>query len=230
MSPRVPFRDYRRRHAAFLAAAVVVALTTLGVDGWLMSRREAYGQEIHRLRSGMSDAERKRSDAILASKEKQLQMMMVLVRRQAKWDKEIHLAVSVDSGRMYLEREGALLREFPVEVGPARRVGLPPDTVHLAVPRGTRAVQSVLTDSSGWEMPRWIYADRGIPVPADRGVRGGLGPVGIVLDGGTLIYSFPREGPLNDSSYVLPGGIRARAEDLRAIVPNLTRGTTVYFY
>ena len=52
----------------------------------------------------------------------------------------------------------------------------------------------------------------------------------IRLDGGTVIYTLPSVGPLNDSNYVLPGAIRVRASDLKAIVPNLRPGVAVYFY
>lgn len=224
------FRQYRRRHPAFISAIAIVILGFLALDGWLVYKRTAYGQEIARLRSGMNEFERKRSDAILDSRERQFDLMMQLLRRQARGDKEIHLAVSVDSARMYLERDGALLREFTVEVGPERRIGTPPDTVHLAVPRGMRTVQAVLADSDAWKVPAWVYSDRGVPAPAERKVKGALGPVAIILDGGTVIYSLPERGPLNDSSYILPGSVRARAEDLRAVVPNLTAGTAVYFY
>ena len=157
-------------------------------------------------------------------------MMMELLRRQAKWDKTVHLAVAADSGKMYLEREGVTLREVEVEMGPERRIGLPPDTVHMAVPRGSRSVVKVLGESDPWEVPQWVYADRGLPIPRERAVKGALGPVAILLDGGTVIYSLPSTGPLNDSAYVLPGAVRARADDLRAIVPNLQPGSSVYFF
>jgi hypothetical protein len=61
-------------------------------------------------------------------------------------------------------------------------------------------------------------------------VVGALGPGAIVLSGGAVIYGHPTSGPLSDSSYVLPGGIRARAQDLRAIGPNLSPGMSVYLY
>jgi hypothetical protein len=54
--------------------------------------------------------------------------------------------------------------------------------------------------------------------------------VAIVLEGGTVIYSMPTAGPLNDSAYVMPGAVRAKADDLRAVLPNLARGTKVYFF
>ncbi|HEX6535866.1 MAG TPA: hypothetical protein VF041_14805 [Gemmatimonadaceae bacterium] len=224
------FRDFRRRHPGYVSAIVTIIVGLLALDGWLAYKRVTYEREIARLHSGMSDFERKRTDAILSSRERRFGMMMQLLRRQARWDKEIHLSVSVDSARMYLERDGALLREIPVEMGPERRIGVPPDTVVLAVPRGTRSVRAVLHATDDWEVPEWVYRDRGIPVPADRKVKGALGPVAIVLDGGTVVYSLPEAGPLNDSGYVLPGSVRARAEDLEAVVPNLGKGTAVYFY
>lgn len=226
----MPFSDFRRRHPAFTTAVVVIILGLLAIDGWVVYKRVAYAQEVKRLRAGMSDFERRRSDAVTNTREKQLAMMMELLRRQAKIDKEIHLAVAVDSGRMYLERDGALLRENVVEVAPEKLLGTGNDTVHMAAPRGTRTVERILGPQDAWEVPSWVYSNRGIPQPATLSLVGALGPVAIVLNGGTVIYSLPSVGPLNDSSYVLPGSIRASAEDLRAVAPNLQRGTVVYFY
>ena len=228
-----PWSEFRRRHSRFLWTIALVVVGLAALDGWLIHKRTLYEAEIHRLRAGMDDFERRRADAILSSREKRGQMMMELIRRQARWGKEIHLAISIDSGRMYLEREGALLREIPVVVGPERRIGKVPDTVHLAVPRGTRTVQAVLGAGDAWEVPNWVYTDRRLPAPGTaqgRTLKQALGPVAIVLDGGTVIYSLPTNGPLDDSSYTMPGSLRARAQDLDAIVQNVTKGMIVYFY
>jgi hypothetical protein len=101
--------------------------------------------------------------------------------------------------------------------------------VHIAAPRGKRTVEQVLSEGDVWDVPAWVYTDRGLP-PGETRMKGALGPVAVRLDGGTVIYSMPRVGPLNDSSYVLPGAIRVRANDLKAIVPNLRPGVAVYFY
>jgi hypothetical protein len=224
------FSGFRRRHPAFIAIVAVIIFGLIAVDGWVLYKRAAYVREVARLRAGMSDFERRRSDAVTNTHEAQTAMMMELLRRQAKIDKEIHLAVDVDSGRMYLERDGALLRENAVEVAPEKRLGAGKDTVRMAAPRGTRSVERILGAGDAWEVPAWVYADRGISRPAELPLVGALGPVAIVLNGGTVIYSLPTVGPLNDSTYLLPGSIRASAEDLRAVVPNLQRGTVVYFY
>jgi hypothetical protein len=223
-------KEFLRRHARFASVLGGVIVLALIFDGLVLQRRARYRSETERLRAGMSDFERARTDAILGSHDRRFDMMMELLRRQAKGDKEIHLAISVDSSRMYLEREGALLRTIPVEVGPERRIGIAPDTVRLAVPRGTRSVQAILGPKDVWEVPAWAYVDRGLTPPEQSRLAGALGPRAIVLDGGTVIYSIPTAGPLNDSSYVLPGSIRARAADLEAIAPNLQTGMAVYFY
>jgi hypothetical protein len=226
----MPFNDFRRRHPVFTATVAVIIVGMIAIDAWVIVKRTAYAREVARLRAGMSEFERRRSDAVTNTHEKQTEMMMELLRRQAKIDKEIHLAVDVDSGKMYLERDGALLRENGVEVAPGKRIGVGKDTVHMAAPRGTRSVERILGPTDAWEVPSWVYADRGLAPPAKPSLAGSLGPVAIVLNGGTVIYSLPTVGPLNDSSYLLPGSIRASAEDLRAVAPNLQRGTVVYFY
>lgn len=223
-------REFIGLHTRFVWALLGFIALLLVFDGMVLQRRARYQGETARLRAGMNDFERARSDAILGSHDKRFQMMMELLRRQAKGDKEIHLAVSVDSGRMYLEREGALLRTIPIEVGPERRIGVSPDTVRLAVPRGTRSVQTVIGRDDAWQIPEWVYTDRGLTAPDDTRLEGALGPRAIILDGGTVIYSLPTAGPLNDSSYILPGSIRASAADLDAIAPNLASGMAVYFY
>jgi hypothetical protein len=226
---RAGWREFRRSYPGILVTMSIAMLLLLGLDGWLLGRSRRYQRETTRLRASMSTVERKRTDALLAQNENRLKVMLELFKRQAKVDPALHLSVSLDSGVMYLERDGALLREMPITVGPEKRVGTPPDTVHIAAPRGKRTVEKVLGESDMWDVPRWVYADRGIP-SAEGPMKGALGPAAIALDGGTVIYSVPSVGPLNDSSYVLPGAIRVRASDLKAIAPNLGPGVSVYFY
>lgn len=213
-----------------LWVVVLACLLLVAADAVVLARRRHYQAEISRLRSSMTDLERRRTDQIVASEQNRLRTAIELLRRQARVEPELHLAVSVDSGVMYLEREGAELRRMRVEIGPERRVGTAPDTVPLAPPRGVRTVVDVLHDSTAWEVPRWVYRDRGIAAPDARTVIGALGPAAILLDGGTVVYAMPVAGPLNDSGYVLPGSVRASEADLRAILPNVTPGMRVYFY
>ena len=227
---RASWNEFRHAYPGVVATAAVALLLLLVGDAVLLARRARYEREYARLRAGLTDVQRQRADAALASDEDRLRMIVALGRRQAAGDAALHLSVAVDSGRMVLEREGAVLRTMPVEVGPERSVGTDPDTVRVVVPRGKRTVVRVLGEGESWEVPRWAYTDRGLPAPALRALPGAPGPVAVLLNGGAVLYSLPTAGPLNDSSYVMPGAIRARADDLRAILPNVQPGMSVYFY
>jgi hypothetical protein len=227
---RAGWREFRHAYPGILATMSIALVLMLAVSGWLIYKRIEYQREIDRLRAGMTDAERRRTDMLMSSTQNRFQVMVELIRRQALGDKELHLAVTVDSSVMRLQREGALLRDMQVQVGPEKVVGTAPDTVHMAIPRGTRTVEKIISANDGWEVPRWVYEDRGLAVPEDRTVKGALGPMAILLNGGTVLYAMPSAGPLNDSSYVLPGSVRLKAEDLRAIRPNIEVGMRVYFY
>lgn len=227
---RARWREFRLAYPGILATAFFALAVMLAASGWLIWKRFRYESEIDRLRAGMSDVERERTDVILASDQNRFRIMMELVRRQALGDQDLHLAVSVDSGVMYLQREGAVLREMAIRIGPERAVGEGADTVRMAAPRGTRTVEEVLAGGEAWQVPRWVYVDRGLPVPEQRLVEGSLGERAIRLSGGTVIHATPDAGPLADSSYIMPGSIRVTAEDLTAIAPNLEPGMRVYFY
>lgn len=189
-----------------------------------------YGWELARLRASMTETERRRVDAIAASEEDRLAMAVELARRQALGDTELHLAVDTKNGLLYLERQGARLREMRVRVGREARVGTPPDAVLLAPPLGKRSVARVVDGSYRWAVPKWVYADRGSPVPDDRRIPGALGPLAIFLDSGAVLYSRPAVGPLSDVSYVLPGSVRAETPDFEAIRESLKPGMAVYFH
>lgn len=227
---RSRWREFRLAYPGILATAFVALAVMLAADGWLLWKRIRYEQETERLRSGMTEVERERTDVVLASRENRLQIMMEMIRRQALGDEALNLAVSLDSGVMYLQREGAVLREMRAAAGPERTVGEGADTVRMAAPLGARTIERVLEGGDSWEVPRWVYVDRGVQVPEQRALRGALGPRAILLSGGTVIYSMPEVGPLNDSTYIMPGSIRVSEDDLEAIAPNLKPGQLVYFH
>jgi hypothetical protein len=226
---RAGWREFRNSYPGLVATMAVAVMVLLAADIWLGLRYRRYVRETAQLRGSMSAVERKRTDVLLAQNENRLKVMVELFKRQAQIDPTLHLTVSLDSGVMYLERDGALLREMPITAGPEKRVGLAADTLHIAAPRGKRTIDRILTEEDAWEPPTWVYADRGLP-PAHGAIRGALGPAALLLDGGTVVYSLPTVGPLNDSTYLLPGAIRVNASDLKAIAPNLRPGVAVYFY
>jgi hypothetical protein len=78
-----------------------------------------------------------------AVRQNKLRIAIELAKRQAKFDKKLHLNVSVDSSRMYLTREGALLREMPVQFGPEQAPSESSDAPPAAIPRGERTVAAL---------------------------------------------------------------------------------------
>jgi len=228
MAPR--WRDLREAYPRIVAGLVLWIAVLLLVDLALACKRVQYGLELARMRAALTEAERRRIEAIAASEESRLGIAAELARRQALSDTELHLAVDTGNGLLYLERQGARLREMRVRLARETTVGTPPDTVLLAPPLGKRSVARVVDGSYRWAVPEWVYRDRGLPVPQSRQIPGALGPLAIYLDSGAVLYSRPAVGPLSDVSYVLPGSVRAEAPDLEAIREDLQPGMAVYFH
>jgi hypothetical protein len=228
MAPR--WRELREAYPRIVAGMVLGGAVLLVTDLVLVYKRVQYGRELARMRASMTETERRRVDAIAASEENRLALAAELERREALGDTELHLAVDAENGLLYLQRQGARLREMRVRLGPEAAVGTPPDAVLLAPPRGKWSVARVVDGSYGWVVPEWVYVDRGQPVPEDRQIPGALGPLAIFLDSGAVLYSRPEVGPLSDVSYVLPGSVRAEAPDFEAIRENLQPGMAVYFH
>jgi hypothetical protein len=134
------WKDFRRAYPGFVFVLGLGLLAMVAVDGWLIAKRLKYNHDVTQLRSHMTEAERQRSDLIVESEQNKLRIAIELAKRQAKFDKKLHLNVSVDSARMYLTREGALLREMPVQFGPERPASETSDAPPAAIPRGERTV------------------------------------------------------------------------------------------
>ena len=137
---RGSWRDFRRAYPGFVFVLGLGLVAMIAVDAWLIAKRVKYNHDVAELRSHMSEAERQSSDAIVQAEENKLRIAIELAKRQAKFDKRLHLNVSIDSSRMYLTREGALLREMPVQFGPERPASDSSDAPPVAVPRGERTV------------------------------------------------------------------------------------------
>ena len=170
------------------------------------------------------------SDAAMAAQQARLKSILDRVRAQAAADPGLHLNIDVDSGTVTLERDGLVLRTMDADMGPESVVGIVPDTERLAVPRGVRSVQRVVPKGSPYELPAWLWRERGLDAPVDRKVKDGLGFGAAFLEGGTPIYARTSAGPLSDSSYVWPGSIRLSSDDLKAVLPNLKPGVKVYLF
>src|SRR5690349_7599724 len=137
---RGSWKDFRRAYPGFVFVLGLGLAAMVGIDAWLLAKRVKYNHDVKQLRQHMTATERERTDAIVQSEQNKLRIAIELAKRQAKFDKRLHLNVSVDSARMYLTREGALLREMPVQFGPERSAS-PTDTAPpAAIPRGERTI------------------------------------------------------------------------------------------
>ena len=140
---RHAWRDFRHAYPGFIFTLAVALSVMLAVDGWLVYRRVAYASDIDTLRGHMSGAERLRSDAIVGTTQDKIRIEVELAKLQARFDVRLHLNVSVDSARMYLTRQGAILREMPVAFGPERNLVAGSDSVPATVPKGERTIIEV---------------------------------------------------------------------------------------
>jgi hypothetical protein len=134
------WRDFRRAYPGFIFVLGLALVAMIALDGWLFAKRVKYNHDVAQLREHMTAAERERTDAIVQAEQNKLRIAIELAKRQAKFDKRLHLNVSVDSSRMYLTREGALLREMPVQFGPERAAAESSSAPPAAIPRGERTV------------------------------------------------------------------------------------------
>jgi hypothetical protein len=137
---RGKWRDFRRAYPGFVFVLGIALFAMIAVDGWLLFKRVQYYRDVSQLRAHMTDAERQRTDAIVQAEQNKLRIAIELAKRQSKFDKRLHLNVSIDSSRMYLTREGAVLREMPVQFGPERGVSDSSSAPPAAIPRGERTI------------------------------------------------------------------------------------------
>lgn len=138
------WRDFRQAYPGFVFTLLIALIAMLAIDGMLVMKRRAYAEEVTRLQSNMTEQERAKTDAIVAAEHNKTRIALELARRQAKIEKTLHLSVAVDSGKMYLEREGAVLREVAAAFGPEAKVG--PDSIPVVVPRGQMSVAAIDED------------------------------------------------------------------------------------
>ncbi len=140
------YKDFRRAYPGFVFTLLVGLVVIVGLDGYLVVKRNSYAAEVARLRANMTSTERAKTDLIVESEQSKARIALELARRQAKIEKTLHLSVSVDSGKIYLEREGAVLREMPAAFGLDTKVSNGADSIPVVVPRGQRSVASISDD------------------------------------------------------------------------------------
>ena len=150
---RPRWAEFREAYPRIVTAMALGLVALIALDAWVLYKRVSFRRETARLRSSMSEVEKKRADTIVAAAEGRVALQVELVRRRALGDPSLNLAVAVDEGKMFLQREGARLREMRVRVGPEATIGDPPDAIRLAPPRGQRAVLRAVGPTYRWEVP-----------------------------------------------------------------------------
>jgi len=164
---RTSWSDFRRAYPGFVATLVIGLILLLSIDGFLVHKRRAYDGEIVRLRGEMTEAEREKTDAIVESEQDKARIAIELARRQAKIEKSLHLSVAIDSGKIILEREGAVLRDMPARFGPERMITQGADSIPVVIPRGQRTVVNVTDDRIVLEGGTAIEASRADAIASD---------------------------------------------------------------
>ncbi len=159
--------DFRRAYPGFVFTLLFGLLAILAIDGVLVVKRRAYADEVSRLRGNMTETERAKTDAIVESEQNKTRIALELARRQAKIEKNLHLSVSVDSGKIYLEREGAVLREMAAVFGADTKVSNGTDSIPVVVPRGERTVARISDDGIALEGGTLIAPSDADPLAAD---------------------------------------------------------------
>ena len=137
---RGKWRDFRLAYPGFVFTMILALVAILTLDGFLIYKRRAYSEEVTRLRGAMTDAERAKTDAIVQAEHDKARIALELAKRQARIEKTLHLSVALDSGRIYLEREGAILREMAALFGPETGTTPGSDSLPAVIPRGQQTV------------------------------------------------------------------------------------------
>jgi len=141
------WRALWREHPRIMRVLAWTFAASLFAAAALAWRRAEYGKEIAALRAGMTGIEQVKADLALASDARRLQVMMALAVRQARIDGGLHISISVDSGLLHLEQQGAVLRTAPVQVGADGWQAIAGDSIPIASPLGVRRVEEVRGDS-----------------------------------------------------------------------------------
>jgi hypothetical protein len=97
------------------------------------------------------------ADAVRARERTDVPTILASLRRRAIEDTTLHLDVEVDSQRMYLERDGVILRSMPV------RVGIAPDSLRTIAHLGSQWMSTITPDTITLDNGTLIYGDPGSP-------------------------------------------------------------------
>ena len=142
---------------------------------------------------------------------------------------EFYLAIDTKDRKFRFYYGDSILREGDVTVGESKTIEGNGKTWTFMPVKGAFPVEAKVVGYD-WQVPEWVYAMNGQPVPASRPViPNGLGRYVLFLPNGYVIHTPPSEdSPLQGAK---PGSFMVSSADLAVIWPRIHKGKTqVYIY
>lgn len=140
-----------------------------------------------------------------------------------------YLSIDTNAKKLRFYYGDTVLREADVTIGEQKSVTAGEKSWTFIPVKGSFKVEAKLVGHD-WEVPEWVYAMKGEPVPDQRPtINNGLGRYVILLGDGYAIHSPPSEdSPLAGAK---PGSYMTSEDALAAIWPRIHKGKThVYIY
>src|SRR5918999_2050536 len=97
--------EFRQAYPRIVAGLSVLLGLLVLADAFLAYKWFDYNRETRRLRAAMGRLEIDRADTLLAAGENQVALLVEVAKLQASGEPALNLAISLEDGRMYLQRE-----------------------------------------------------------------------------------------------------------------------------
>jgi hypothetical protein len=140
-----------------------------------------------------------------------------------------YLSVDTKDRKLRFYYGDTILREADLTIGDMKTLQANGKTWTFIPLKGAFPIEAKIVGHD-WQVPEWVYAMNGQPVPPERPViANGLGKYVIFLPNGYVIHTQPsEESPLKGAK---PGSYMVPEDMMRAIWPRIHKGRTqVYIY
>lgn len=141
------------------------------------------------------------------------------------------ITIDVSTNRLYVFRDGALVRHSPVATGSDKLLRRGDKVWWFRTPRGMHTVVGRIADPV-WTKPDWAFIEEGKRVPPTdspaRKVRGKLGKYALDLGGGVLLHG--TDDPKSIGTKASHGCIRLHDADIAFLWREAEIGTRVYIF
>lgn len=140
-----------------------------------------------------------------------------------------YLSVDSNARKLRFYYGDTVLREADLTVGETKNISAGDKSWTFIPLKGAFPIEAKLVDHA-WNVPEWVYAMNGQPVPSPRPtVPGGLGKYVLFLPNGYAIHTQPSpDSPLQGAK---PGSYMVSEDMMRAIWPRIVTGKTqVYIF